>query len=81
MKVVKLSPLSVLIGYLFGHKHYVNIIGVRGTDEFTCTSRIHRTKADADKHRREIEETRSFVFIETITFRSREVYYKEESEV
>lgn len=74
MKFIKLSPLSVMIGYLFGHKYYVNIVGIRGTNEFTCTSRIHRTKAEANQHRREIEDTRSFVFIETISFRSREIY-------
>lgn len=66
--------LTKIIDFIFGKKYYANIINMRGTSKCDLTSFIHRTKAEAIKHRREIEGTMSYIFIETISFRSRNEY-------
>jgi hypothetical protein len=66
--------LTKIIDFLFGKKYYANIINTRGTDKCEITSFIHRTKAAAEKHRRDIEATMSYLYIETISFRSRKDY-------
>ena len=68
------TVLQAIIAHIFGHKYYVNIINTRGTDRCEATSFIHRSKEAAEKHRREIESTRSFLYIETVTFRSHKTY-------
>lgn len=68
--------LTKIIDFLFGKKYYANIINTRGTDKCEVTSFIHRTKQEAEKHRRVIEAGMSFIYIETISFRSRKEYNK-----
>lgn len=63
-----------IVAFLFGHKYYANIIMTRGTDRHEMTSRIHRSKEEAEAHRKDIESTVSFAFIETVSFRSRRDY-------
>lgn len=60
---------------VFGRRYYANIVGIRGTASCEVTSRIFRTRGEAEAHRRVIEEdTLTFVFLETVSFRSRKVY-------
>ena len=66
--------LTKIIDFLFGKKYYANIINTRGTSKCEIASFIHRTKQDAEKHRLSIDSTASFLFIETISFRSRKEY-------
>ncbi len=71
------TVLQRIVAFVFGHKYYANIIrtkGVGGTVDLT--SFIHPTRADAMRHRRDIEQTVSYAFVETISFRSRETYVK-----
>lgn len=68
------TVLQAIIAYLFGHKYYVNIINTRGTDKCEASSFIHRTKAEADEHRKQIESTASFLYVETVSFRSHKEY-------
>lgn len=68
--------LTKIIDFLFGKKYYANIINTRGTDKCEVTSFIHSTKQEAEKHRRVIEAGMSFIYIETISFRSRKEYNK-----
>lgn len=68
------TVFQAIIAYLFGHKYYVNIINTRGTDKCEASSFIHRSKAEADKHRKDIESTSSFMWVETVSFRSRKEY-------
>lgn len=68
------TVLQAIIDHIFGHKYYANIINTRGTDKCELSSFIHRTREDADRHRREIEGTYSFLYIETISFRSHKTY-------
>lgn len=69
-----MKVLHDIIAHIFGHKYYANIVGTQGTNICEITSFIHRTKEDALRHRRDIEGTRTFVWIETISFRSHIVY-------
>lgn len=66
--------LTKIIDFIFGKKYYANIINMRGSTQCDLTSFIHRTKAEALKHRRSIESTMSYIYIETISFRSRNKY-------
>lgn len=68
------SILQAIMAFIFGHKYYANIICSRGTDRYEVCSYIFLNRYQADMHRRRIEQTRSFDFIETISFRSRKEY-------
>lgn len=68
------TVLESIIAFLFGHKYYANIILTKGLDKYEITSFIHRSKEDADRHRKAIGATTSFSFVETISFRSRMDY-------
>lgn len=68
------TVLQSIIAHLLGHKYYVNIINTIGTDKCETTSFIHHSKEEAEAHKREIQSTRSFMWIETVSFRSRKVY-------
>lgn len=56
---------------LFGRKYYANIVCTRGVEKYEICSLIFPTKEAAMEHKRTIETTLSFQFIETISFRSR----------
>lgn len=66
--------LQAITALLFGNKYYANIINTRGTAKCELSSFIFSTKADAIKHRNELQSTRSFLYVETISFRSRREY-------
>lgn len=72
------TVLEAIVAHLFGHKYYVNIINTRGTDKCETTSFIHHSKAEAEKHKRDIESTASFMWVETVSFRSRKEYKRSE---
>lgn len=57
--------------FLLGRKCYAVIVGERGSDRYDICSQIHFTKESAVAHRRRIEETRTYVYIATVTFRWR----------
>ena len=68
------AVLKEVIAFLFGRKYYANIIATRGTTKQEICSYIFATRQDANQHKRDIEITLSFQFIETISFRSRRNY-------
>lgn len=68
------TVLQSIIAHIFGHKYYANIVNTRGTDRCEISSFIHRSREAAERHRLEIESTRTFLHIETISFRSRKDY-------
>lgn len=68
------TVLKEIIAFLFGRKYYANIIETRGAGERQICSYIFSSKEMAGKHRRKIEATMSFQYIETISFRSRRDY-------
>ena len=71
---MKETVLQAIIAHIFGHKYYANIINTKGTDRIEISSFIHHSKEEAEHHRMEIESTRSFLYVETISFRSRKRY-------
>ena len=73
-KIMQTTVLKEVIAFLFGRKYYANIVAIKGTDKTEICSYIFTSKEDADKHRDGLQTTLSFVFIETISFRSRKEY-------
>lgn len=71
---MKESIIQRAVSIVLGHKYYCNIVNVLGTDTHEMTSYIFSQKADAEAHRRRINSTLSFEYVETISFRSRKVY-------
>ena len=59
---------------VMGRRYYAIVVGERGSDRFDLTSHIHRTKAEALAHRHRIEMTRAYLYVETVSFRSRKAY-------
>ena len=68
------TVLKEIIAFIFGRKYYANIIATKGTTRQEICSYIFATRQAAERHKRDIETTLSFQFIETISFRSRRVY-------
>lgn len=67
------TVLTEIIAFIFGRKYYANIIATKGVAKQEICSYIFASRQAAQRHRREIETTLSFLFIETISFRSRRV--------
>lgn len=71
------TVLQRIVAFIFGHKYYANIVQVKGLGgSVELTSFIHPTREDAEKHIRDILETVSYAYVETVSFRSRETYAK-----
>ncbi len=67
------TVLTEIIAFLFGRKYYANIIATKGVAKQEICSFIFATREAAEQHRREIDTTLSFRFVETVSFRSRKV--------
>lgn len=67
------TVLKEIIAFLFGRKYYANIVATKGTTKQEICSYIFATKKAAERHKSEIETTLSFIFVETISFRSRRI--------
>lgn len=70
----KESLIEMIISFIWGHKYYANIIRTNGVKKYEISSFIFARKEDAEKHHRDIQETRTFTYVETISFRSRMEY-------
>lgn len=68
------TVLQSIIAWFIGHKYWANIINTRGTDRLEISCFIFHSREEAEEHRRTIDGTRTFLFVETISFRSRKVY-------
>lgn len=66
--------INEVLAFLLGRKYYANIVGTRGTDKTELCSYIFRTRQEADRHRDSLATTLSFLYIETVSFRSRKEY-------
>ena len=65
------THLSNISKRLFGQRYYAVIVGEAGSDRYDIASQIHTTRASAEAHRQRIMQTRSYVYITTVKFRSR----------
>ena len=63
-----------IIAHILGNKYYANIVNTRGTNRCEISCFIFHNKDEALKHRFSLDGNRSFLFIETISFRSRKKY-------
>ena len=68
------TVLTEIIACILGRKYYANIIHTRGTKKCEVSSFIFLSKKDAEAHRNDLEENRSYKFVETVSFRSRRDY-------
>ena len=68
------TVINAIIEFVLGKKYYANIIYTRGTRRCEISSIIFLTRKEADKHRMELLGTLSYLWIETISFRSRKDY-------
>lgn len=70
------TVLAEIIAFLFGRKYYANIINTKGTHKCEISSFIFLSKAQAEAHRRSLEDNLSYKHVETVSFRSRRDYSK-----
>ena len=56
---------------ILGTKYYANIINTRGTKRIELSCFIFDNRQQAQDHARSLDDNRSFMFVETISFRSR----------
>lgn len=74
MKQQQKTVLQAIIAFIFGQKYYVNVFNRRGTPMCEVSSFIFQSKKDAIKHKQSVEASPTFNHVETITFRSRNLY-------
>lgn len=65
---------KAIVEAVIGRKYYANIINSKGTAKYEICSFIFDSKEQALKHKEQLETTLSFSFVETISFRSRNIY-------
>ena len=66
--------IKLIVSRLFGKKYYAVIVGERGSNRYDLTSAIHQTPEEAEEHRQRIAQTRTYIYVETVSFRSRHQY-------
>lgn len=69
-----MNLLNRILDHIFGRKYYANIINTRGTSICEISCFIFHTKEEAMKHKLSLDTNRSFMFVETVSFRSRKQY-------
>ena len=72
------SVIRRIVDDVLGHKYYVNIVALTGTDRIDMTSHIWSSRAAAREHRNVIRRTASYTYIETVSFRSHNIYKERE---
>lgn len=65
---------KTIIEAIFGRRYWANIINTRGTDKCEISCFIFRTREEAREHQYGLSGNRSFMYIETVSFRSRKDY-------
>lgn len=66
-----MNIIQAIFQMILGTKYYANIINTRGTADIELSCYIFDTRQQADEHARSLQNNRSFMFLETISFRSR----------
>lgn len=70
-----MKSIKKLYHRIFGYRYYAIIIGTQGSGIYEVASQIHRTKKSAEEHRIRIVNTLTYVYIETISFRSKNDFH------
>lgn len=68
------SLLELIAEFLFGKKYWCNIVNTRGTDKCEMSSYIFASKAESEKHKERLCANASYMYMETISFRSKKNY-------
>lgn len=68
------TVLQRIIAHIFGHKYYANIVLRKGTTERVISNYIFHSREEAEQHRKTFETNLSFIFVETVSFRSHHEY-------
>ncbi|WP_289763758.1 hypothetical protein [Paramuribaculum intestinale] len=63
----------LLLDYLFGPRYWANIIRTRGTANIEICSYIFTSPQAAEHHKAQLLKLRSYEYITTISFRSRNI--------
>lgn len=71
-----MNIIQAIIAMILGQKYWANIINTRGTDRCELACFIFTSREDAEQHRRDLDTNTTFLYIETVTFRSRRQYPK-----
>ncbi len=66
--------LNKILAHILGNRYYANIINTRGTNRCEISCFIFHTKEEAMKHKLSLDANRSFMFVETVSFRSHKRY-------
>lgn len=69
------SVLTEIMAFLFGRKYYANIIYTKGTAKQEMSSFIFASREAANTHRDQLAFNNSYGYVETISFRSRNIRY------
>lgn len=71
---MEINIIQKVIAFVLGYKYYANIVNRKGTADLELCCYIFTNKADAMKHKQDLNFNRSFNYVETVSFRSRTVY-------
>jgi len=71
-----MNIIQAIISMILGQKYWANIINTRGTERCELACFIFTTREDAEKHKQDVDNTASFMWVETVSFRSRKRYPK-----
>lgn len=72
---MKTTLLKEIVSFLFGRKYYANIINTKGTNMTELCCFIFSDLEEVERHKMEILSTSSYQFVETVSFRSRNMHY------
>lgn len=65
---------KAIVEMTIGRKYYVNIINTRGTARHEASCFIFSSPEAAKQHADSLRSNRSYAYIETVSFRSRNIY-------
>lgn len=66
-----MTIFQAILQMLLGTRYWANIINVRGTARCEISCFIFDTPEQAAEHARGLDDNRSFMYVETVSFRSR----------
>lgn len=69
-----MTLIETILEFVFGRKYYMNIFHRIGTNAVSASSLFFGTKEEAINHREKNETNITYRFVETVSFRSRNLY-------
>ena len=72
--------LQRIIAHILGHKYYAAVVNTRGTKITELACFIFHTKEEAEEYRDSLITNATYMHVETISFRSRKEYPKQDGQ-